>query len=371
MDKTLTIKIKDSVDLFLYDDIYLTAYFMNTRVRKSFRVDGNFISLIGFIDGYATIGEICDKMRIDHNVEEKETLNIIETLLKKNIATPVTRQQDKLSLDEIFKYSRQINYFSEFLGSEYAGITAQKKLKDSNVIIFGCGAVGGNIAVQLAMAGVEKFTLYDYDVVENSDVSRHLFFKTKHLGKRKIDSLREELLRINKNICVITYSERMVPDSNVEKIIRKASFVVNTMDEPYIGYTASKISRICVLNDIPHFIAGGFDAHLASTGELIVPYKTPCVECYTDYFKEILKNWKPKDHPVKRRYLEIGGLSSMALFASSFAAIEIIKYIAGLAVDSYEYKTRGELLFGSLELTYLTVEKNPNCVICGGRKNET
>lgn len=83
MDKTLTIKIKDSVDLFLYDDIYLTAYFMNTRVRKSFRVDGNFISLIGFIDGYATIGEICDKMRIDHNVEEKETLNIIETLLKK------------------------------------------------------------------------------------------------------------------------------------------------------------------------------------------------------------------------------------------------------------------------------------------------
>ena len=30
----------------------------------------------------------------------------------------------------------------------------------------------------------------------------------------------------------------------IENLIKSVDFVVNTMDEPYIGYTASKISRI-------------------------------------------------------------------------------------------------------------------------------
>ena len=137
------------------------------------------------------------------------------------------------------------------------------------------------------------------------------------------------------------------------------------MDEPYIGYTASKISRVCVKQNLPHFIAGGFDAHLASTGELIVPYLTPCVECYSGYFKEKLKDWKPKKHPVKTRYVEIGGLASMSLFSVSYAVIEILKYIAGLVDTNEEYKVRGELLFQDLNLTYLNVKKNIECPICG------
>ena len=42
----------------------------------------------------------------------------------------------------------------------------------------------------------------------------------------------------------------------------------------------------CVKYKIAHYIAGGFDAHLASTGELIIPYVTPCVECYAKRLKK-------------------------------------------------------------------------------------
>ena len=104
---------------------------------------------------------------------------------------------------------------------------------------------------------------------------------------------------------------------------------------------------------------------MASTGELIIPFVTPCVECYAGYFKKTLAGWKPKKHPVKERYNEIGGLASMSLFSASYAAIEIIKLIAGLQDMEESYKVRGELLFDGYTLTYINAKKNPDCPVCG------
>ena len=57
----------------------------------------------------------------------------------------------------------------------------------------------------------------------------------------------------------------------------------------------------------------------------------------------------------------------MSLFSSSYACIEIIKYLAGIVPMADSYKVRGEFLFHDMSLTYLHVKKNPNCPICGGK----
>ncbi len=95
--------------------------------------------------------------------------------------------------------------------------------------------------------------------------------------------------KINPSIHIQTIHEQMLPDSKISDLIKPHDFVVNTLDEPYIGYTAAKVSRACIQYRIPHYIAGGFDAHLASTGELIIPFVTLCVECYASHFKQTLK----------------------------------------------------------------------------------
>ena len=367
---TLIYKVKDSVDLFLSNESYLMAYYMNTRQRRSFKVNDGVIKLLETLDGKKNLNQIKKIMNDEYNISEEAVKRVIDGMIKAGIITQVVKRQDYLPENIIERYTRQINYFSEFLDGELEGILAQKKLMDSKIIIFGCGAVGGDIALELAMAGVQDITLFDYDVVEESDASRHMYYDDKYIGKYKVDCLAEELKKINSTINVNKICESMKPESNMEELICKADFVVNMLDEPYIGYTSSKISRICVKHNIPHFIAGGFDAHLASTGEIIIPYVTPCVECYAGHFKETLKDWKPSKHPVKLRYREIGGLASMSLFSASYAAIEIIKYIAGLVDIEKEFKVRGEFLFNDMSLTYLNVEKNPDCPICGGGKNE-
>lgn len=364
-------KIKDSVDLFLSDDTILTAYFMNSRRRKSFRINGEMIHLIEQIDGIHTTEQIYDIMEKQYSVSKDSVDRTLSMLLSNKIITEVKDLSEIIDTVDYNRYTRQINYFSEFLGSEEEGVLAQKKVMSSHIGIFGCGAVGGNIALQLVMAGVRELTLYDMDIVEESDVSRHMYYSSDSIGRNKVDVLKDQLLKVDSNIIVHTICSSMKPSDDIEPIIENLDFAVNTLDEPYIGYTASKISRICIKHMIPHFIAGGFDAHLASTGEIIIPYVTPCVECYANHFKESLKNWKPKKHPVVRRETEIGGLASMTLFSTSFAVIEIIKYIAGLMEAKENYKVRGELLFTSLKITYLNVSKDPNCPVCGGiKKNE-
>lgn len=360
-------KIRDSVDLFLSNDQYLMAYYMNSRRRKSFKINRDMVALLESIDGQRTVNELTHLMEDQNNISPEETVQILMKLKDNRIITEVVSNNDLLSEEDKIRYSRQINYFSEFLGGDLDGILAQKKLLETHITVFGCGAVGGNIAIQLAMAGVGHLTLYDCDIIEPSDVARHMYYKSSQIGHKKVDALAQELYLVNKSITVDTIADFMRPETEITELIKKSDFVVNTLDEPYIGYTAAKISRVCMQYNIPHYIAGGFDAHLASTGEIIVPYITPCVECYANHFKISLKNWKPKKHPVIQRYLEIGGLPSMTLFSSSYACIEILKYLTGITEIQKDYKVRGEFLFTDMSLQYLDVQRDPNCPVCGGQ----
>ncbi|SDK23929.1 HesA/MoeB/ThiF family protein [Natronincola ferrireducens] len=360
-------KIRNGVDIYLTNDELITFYFMSTRLRKQFRVSNLIVRLIELIDGDKNIKDIHKLLEKEFGKEINidELVSIIEKLYTLNILNKVDKKSEEITDVSLERYSRQTDFFSDFLVGYNLDIEAQKQLRDSTILVFGCGAIGGNIAIQLAMCGVENFIIYDYDVVEASDICRHVYFKEKYIGMKKTDAIEDYLLDINKNINVQKIDNVLTPESKIEDLIDKATFVINTADEPYIGYTSMKISRYCTTMKKVHFIAGGFDAHLASTGELIIPGITPCVDCYAKHFKEVLKGWKPKKHPVKERYLEIGGLSSMSLFSSSYAVIEIIKYICNL-IDIKKYRnTRGEFLFHNMEISYLNVSRDKDCKSCG------
>lgn len=178
-------KIKDSVDLFLSNENYILAYFMNTRQRKSFRVNKEAVHLLECIDGTRNLAEIKEIMQNRYNIVSEYVNNVIKTMENAHIITKINKNHNILSKDELQRYSRQINYFGEFLESEEKGIEAQKNIINSTIIIFGIGAVGGSIAIELAMAGVGKIILYDFDKVEVSDACRHMYFKEEYINANK------------------------------------------------------------------------------------------------------------------------------------------------------------------------------------------
>jgi adenylyltransferase/sulfurtransferase len=67
------------------------------------------------------------------------------------------------------RYSRQTMFPG--IGEE-----GQAKLLSSNVVIIGCGALGGNIATFLVRAGVGKITIVDRDFIEYHNLQRQVLF---------------------------------------------------------------------------------------------------------------------------------------------------------------------------------------------------
>ena len=359
-----TYKIRDSVDIYSVDDEFIVAYFMNTRVQKKYKANDMVLKLFERIDGIKTAREIYDNFNEYDGINEEEFVSFMDKLLCDKL---VSKKDNKHLFDDeyIERYSRQLNYFAEFLGDDMSAELAQQKIKNSVIGIIGCGSMGGNIAVQLAMAGVETFVLLDCDTVSESDCARHIFYDEADSGVLKIKALSNKLKEINGNIKTYISQNVFSPATKMDQFIDMCTFIVDAADEPYMGYTAKLLSEICVPQKIPHYICGGFDAHLASTGEIVIPYVTPCAACYATFFKEKLSNWVPERHPIKTRYNEIGGLPSMTLFSSSFAAIEIIKYIASLVDMNKNYKKRAEFFFDGMDLQYLEPLKNPECDVCG------
>ena len=137
MNRECVLKIKDSVDLFLSNERYLMVYYMNSRQKKSFRINEEMIHLLENIDGEKTVAELLRLMEQDDHVEPDCTRQVIKLLLDQRIISEKVTEQNILPEALVSRYSRQINYFSEFLENELEGIKAQKRIMDSTVLIFG------------------------------------------------------------------------------------------------------------------------------------------------------------------------------------------------------------------------------------------
>ena len=88
------------------------------------------------------------------------------------------------------RYSRQIVL-------KNIGITGQKKISLSKVLIVGAGGLGCPIADLLCRAGVGEIGIIDYDKISLSNLNRQTLFDTNDINKYKVDVLKKRLKKIN------------------------------------------------------------------------------------------------------------------------------------------------------------------------------
>ncbi len=73
-------------------------------------------------------------------------------------------------------------------------------LKRSTVFIAGVGALGCEIAKDLAVAGVGKLILVDLDTIETSNLSRQLLFRMEDIGKPKAEVAAKRVKELNPDV---------------------------------------------------------------------------------------------------------------------------------------------------------------------------
>ncbi len=82
------------------------------------------------------------------------------------------------------------------------------KLKNSHVIVFGLGGVGGFTVEALVRGGVGELTVVDYDTVDITNLNRQIAALQNTVGRDKTEVIKERALLINPNIKIHAVKEK-------------------------------------------------------------------------------------------------------------------------------------------------------------------
>lgn len=113
------------------------------------------------------------------------------------------------------------------------------KLKNSGVIVFGLGGVGGYVTEALARTGVGRIGIVDHDRVDVTNINRQIIALHSTVGRYKADVFSERISDINEQIMVTEVKEKLT-DENIEKFpLDEYDYIVDAIDD-----VAAKIALI-------------------------------------------------------------------------------------------------------------------------------
>ncbi|WP_070107993.1 HesA/MoeB/ThiF family protein [Burkholderia plantarii] len=245
--------------------------------------------------------------------------------------------------EQLLRYSRHILV-------DEIGIEAQQRFLDAHALIVGAGGLGSPAAMYLAAAGVGAITLVDADTVDLTNLQRQILHATESVGRRKVESGRETLARLNPEIVVHAVAER-VEAAWLDVAVPLATVVLDCTDN---FATRHAINRACATHRVP-LVSGAalrFDGQIST-----FDFRDAASPCYACVF--------PEDQPF-----EEVACSTMGVFAptvgiiGAMQAAEALRVIGGL----------GETLVGRLmmldslrmEWNTMRIARQPDCPVCGG-----
>jgi adenylyltransferase/sulfurtransferase len=125
--------------------------------------------------------------------------------------------------------SEQLTRYSRHILLQEVGAEGQTKLLNAKVLLVGAGGLGCPIGLYLAAAGVGTLGIIDDDRVDLTNLQRQILHRTSDVGRPKVESAKDAIARLNPDVKVITYQERLTSE-NAMKIFEDYDIVVDGSD---------------------------------------------------------------------------------------------------------------------------------------------
>ena len=105
-----------------------------------------------------------------------------------------------------------------------------EKLKNATILIVGLGGVGSFAAEFIARAGVQKMTIVDGDVFDETNKNRQLPALNSTIGKSKAQVMAERIKDINPTIELTVLEEFISPERAFEIVTPEFDYVLDCID---------------------------------------------------------------------------------------------------------------------------------------------
>lgn len=129
-----------------------------------------------------------------------------------------------------------------------------KNLKNFKVGIAGCGGLGSNCAVALARVNIGCLVIADFDIVDVPNLNRQYYFLDQ-VGEKKVNALRNNLIRIDPNINVETHDTNL-SEKNIHEIFHDCDIVVEALDKKEMKQMLIETMRFS-MPEIPVIVGNG------------------------------------------------------------------------------------------------------------------
>jgi molybdopterin/thiamine biosynthesis adenylyltransferase/rhodanese-related sulfurtransferase len=253
-----------------------------------------------------------------------------------------------LSPERRTRYSRHI--LIPEIGEE-----GQLKLLDARILLIGAGGLGSPASLYLAAAGVGTLGIVDADIVDESNLQRQIAHSLDTLGMPKVDSAKGAIERLNPDVNVVTYRERLTSE-NIDRILDDGwDIIVDGADNFPTRYLVNDAS---VWRGIP--VVHGSIYRFEGQVTVFKPHVGPCYRCL---FPE------PPPPELAPSCSEGGVLGVLPGIVGSLQTNEAIK----LAAEIGDPLIGRLLLFDALatEFTEVKIERRADCPVCGDHPTVT
>lgn len=224
------------------------------------------------------------------------------------------------------------------------GISGQKRIKNSRVLIIGMGGLGCPLLTYLASAGVGNLGIIDHDKVEFSNLNRQTLFNLSDIGKFKVVQAKKKIDKIFKAIKVKKFTEK-IEKKNIRKILKSYEIIcdgTDNFDTRYlINDECKKNKKILISAAINKFDGQVLKFNFKKKGS--------CLRCFM-----------PEKPEQENNCGSEGIFSPVAGILGSLQANEVLKTILNLKDDL----NNNILLFNALKssLRKTKINSNPSCL---------
>ena len=238
----------------------------------------------------------------------------------------------------------------------------QERIAQGRVLVLGAGALGNEVAKNLALMGLGYMLVADMDQVSVSNLSRAVFFREndarQHRYKAEIIAKRAQAMNVNAHALVQPFHGDIVWQLG-GGIFRRVDVVLGCLDNVEARMAAN---LNCLLAGTP-FIDGGI-LGLSGAVTAVHPPTTACWEC-TTYAAE-REHARDRYHScsqVMRRDIEAGRLPTVQVASSIIAGFqtqEAVKVIQGQPWAA-GYMIQYDATAGRPDLDVVQISRRPGC----------
>jgi adenylyltransferase/sulfurtransferase len=253
-------------------------------------------------------------------------------------------EQQAFSGSEWLRYTRHIQL-------PQIGAQGQQALKQSHVVVIGCGGLGSPVLLYLAAAGIGQITLVDGDTVDLTNLQRQILFGMDDITQPKATAAKQRLSQLNPEITLDAVNEPLSLN-NAESLIAPADLVLDCTDNFATRYL---INDVCATLKKPWVFAS---IHQFS-GQCALFTPGDGHACFRCLFPEM-----PTGVADCNTAGVLGVLPGML---GMFQANEAIKFLAGLPTPL----NNKLLLVEAIDLTFRQIQltQSSYCIVCQQHKS--